>query len=112
MKIINKVDIPQGFYNLEHTLHLDTERMRRFKTYIDTFGCGIVVDAFEVDKGHPNGNEIHVLCNNRLVYIFNKRTERFITILYARPRQLKRYYKHDMIQRDKFDKYVEGYNEI
>lgn len=48
---------------------------------------------FEVDKGHPNGSEIHALTEQGVIYIFNKETGKLITCLIARPAQLARYYE-------------------
>jgi len=51
-----------------------------------------MIDAFIVDKQHPNGDEVHVITDTGFILIFNERSERFITVLHARPMQLKRYY--------------------
>jgi hypothetical protein len=53
---------------------------------------GRMLDAFIVDKSHPNGDELHVITTSGYIMIFNEKSERFITVLHARPMQLKRYY--------------------
>lgn len=52
-----------------------------------------IVSSFIVDKGHKNGNEIHCLTDSGAVVIFNEHTKKFITLLYPRVPQVKRYYR-------------------
>lgn len=47
--------------------------------------------AYVVDKGHKNGFEIHVVYNNGVVRIYNKKTHKHITDLFAREPQIARY---------------------
>ena len=49
------------------------------------------INAYVVDKGHKNGFEIHVVYNNGIIRIYNKKTERHITDLFAREPQIARY---------------------
>ena len=44
-----------------------------------------------VNKGHENGNEIHLVYNNGVVKIYNQNTRKFITVLIARVPQIERY---------------------
>ena len=44
-----------------------------------------------VDKGHANGEEIHVVYNNGVIKVYNERTRKFITVLIARVPQIERY---------------------
>ena len=44
-----------------------------------------------VDKGHVNGDEIHVIYNNGVINIYNANTRRHITTLIAREKQITRY---------------------
>ena len=44
-----------------------------------------------VNKGHKNGNEIHIIYNNGIIKIYNERTCKFITVLIARAPQIERY---------------------
>lgn len=113
MKVLRVVNIPTYHGNTEKTLHI-TERNQRIRMYIDNFGRGIPIHAFEVDKNHENGNEIHVVCHNRLVYIYNAVTEKLITVLYGRPAQLKRYYNGLGLDYNggSYERYEEGWNEI
>lgn len=49
--------------------------------------CG----AYIVNKGHKNGNEIHVLYNNGIIRIYNGKTKKHITDLIARVPHMERY---------------------
>lgn len=49
-------------------------------------------DAFWVDKKHKNGPEIHVVCKDATILIFNVYSKKLCTILFGRPGQILRYY--------------------
>ena len=89
IKILGKT--PKFFNKSEPTIHFHEERNERLQKYVQAHGKGKPIQSFVVDRNHPNGFEVHVVCDNRLVYVFNSRTERLITVLYARPKQLSRY---------------------
>lgn len=74
--------------SLESTKHID-RRAYRFKRINDP---DEIVAAFFVDKGHINGPEIHYVTKRARILIINAYTQRFITILNARPGQIARYY--------------------
>ena len=67
-----------------------------------------------VDKGHANGNEIHIIYNNGIVKVYNERTHKFITVLIARVPQIERYQiKVTKTMRNKIESHVaRGYNHI
>ena len=67
-----------------------------------------------VDKGHANGNEIHVVYNNGVVKVYNERTHKFITVLIARVPQVERYnIKVTKTMRSKIESHIaNGYNHI
>ena len=67
-----------------------------------------------VDKGHANGEEVHVVYNNGVVKIYNERTHKFITVLIARVPQIERYnVKVTKAMRKKINLHVKnGYNQI
>ena len=67
-----------------------------------------------VNKGHANGNEIHIIYNNGIVKVYNERTHKFITVLIARVPQVERYnIKVTKAMRKKIEKHVaKGYNHI
>lgn len=55
-------------------------------------GEGVEVDRFVVDRGHPNGAEIHVITSTGIIRVYNQRTNKLVTKLIARPGQIRRYY--------------------
>ena len=73
-----------------------------------------VVKIAVVDKGHDNGNEIHIVYNNGVVKVYNERTRKFITVLIARVPQVERYkVKITKTMRKKINLHIkQGYNQI
>ena len=67
-----------------------------------------------VNKGHENGNEIHLVYNNGIVKIYNANTRKFITVLIARVPQIERYkIKITKTMRKKINLHIkQGYNHI
>ena len=67
-----------------------------------------------VNKGHKNGNEIHLVYNNGVVKIYNQNTRKFITVLIARVPQIERYkIKVTRTMRKKINLHIkQGYNHI
>ena len=74
--------------------HYKNKRRRRDKlinNYIH--GDGNIVDEFVVDRGHPDGAEVHSITDNAIIIIHNMVSGKLVTKLTARPSQIKRYYK-------------------
>lgn len=73
-----------------------------------------VIRIAVVDKGHKNGNEIHIVYNNGVVKVYNERTRKFITVLIARVPQVERYkIKVTKTMRNKIKSHIaKGYNQI
>ena len=73
-----------------------------------------VVKIAVVDKGHANGNEIHVILNNGIIKVYNARTHKFITVLIARVPQGERYkIKVTKTMKHKIESHIkQGYNHI
>ena len=67
-----------------------------------------------VNKGHENGNEIHVIFNNGIIKVYNARTHKFITVLIARVPQIERYkIKVTKTMKKKINLHIKnGYNNI
>ena len=67
-----------------------------------------------VNKGHKNGNEIHLVYNNGIVKIYNANSRRFITVLIARVPQIERYkVRVTKTMRNKIKSHIkQGYNQI
>ena len=76
--------------------------------------CAKVIKIAVVNKGHANGNEIHIVYNNGIVKIYNANTRRFITVLIARVPQIERYkVKVTKTMRKKITSHIaKGYNHI
>ena len=73
-----------------------------------------VVKIAVVNKGHANGEEIHVVYNNGVVKVYNEHTRKFITVLIARVPQIERYnVKVTKAMRKKINMHIKnGYNQI
>ena len=73
-----------------------------------------VVKIAVVNKGHKNGNEVHIVYNNGVVKIYNANSRRFITVLIARVPQIERYkIKVTKTMRKKIKSHIaKGYNNI
>ena len=73
-----------------------------------------VIKIAVVNKGHANGNEIHVVYNNGVIKVYNARTHKFITVLIARVPQIERYkIKVTKTMRKKINLHIaNGYNHI
>ena len=73
-----------------------------------------VIRIAVVNKGHANGNEIHIIYNNGVIKVYNERTHKFITVLIARVPQIERYnVKVTKTMRNKIESHVaKGYNHI
>ena len=108
MKILKRIDNPKDLQG--ETFHIKTERKERIDTYYKEFGRGDFVSAYIVDKGHENGHEIHVLRSSRLIEVYNARTKKLVTVLYARDAQLKRYFRTAPMHL--FEQFQDGYNYI
>ena len=67
-----------------------------------------------VNKGHKNGEEIHVIYNNGIVKVYNEHTKKFITVLIARVPQIERYnIRVTKTMRNKIESHIkQGYNHI
>ena len=73
-----------------------------------------VVKIAVINKGHKNGNEIHLVYNNGVVKVYNENTRKFITVLIARVPQIERYkIKVTKTMRNKIKSHIkQGYNHI
>ena len=67
-----------------------------------------------VNKGHKNGNEIHIIYNNGIIKVYNEHTKKFITVLIERVPRIERYnIKVTKAMRSKIESHIaKGYNHI
>ena len=73
-----------------------------------------VIKIAVVNKGHKNGNEVHMIYNNGIIKVYNARTRKFITVLIARVPQIERYkVRVTKTMRNKIKSHIrQGYNNI
>jgi hypothetical protein len=74
------------------TAHLTNDRVTRINAIRELIGFGKPVCGFKVDNHHRNGAEYHLITSTALILIFNYNSKKLITVLIARPNQIKRYY--------------------
>lgn len=95
-----------------NTSHYDDEYHQRRQDLIDAYGgMGEPIAEVYMDKGHPNGPEVHILTDNAIIIVVNYRTKRLITTKFARPGQIRQLYGHlDLCNGRVFgEKYVPKY---
>ncbi len=88
--------------NCDFTSHASFDRFERFDEAFElnkTDGRPAPFDRiFRVDKGHPDGAELHCVTENGIIFILNEEKFRnwegcIVTVLFARVNQTKRLYK-------------------
>jgi len=88
-KVIKKCDAK--IKETDKTIHY-IQRMKRITAYSHLLS-NKMLQCFVVDTNHKNGLEIHCINEHGLIYIYNKTSQKLITIIHPRPRQIKRYYR-------------------
>lgn len=89
MMVIRENRMHVDLDKIKNTSHID-ERKKRLESIPEN---NWIVKAFWVNKGHPNGPEIHIILTGAAVLVINARTMKLCTILFARVGQIKRYYR-------------------
>ena len=111
-QIIGYID---NFTTCGNTLHVvkRSQRLQIAQRLINEEGAKVCKIAI-VNKGHDNGNEVHVIYKNGIIKIYNENTRKFITVLIARVPQIERYQiKITKTMRKKINAHVaQGYNNI
>lgn len=76
------------------TRHYDVDKNTAVRREIieKYIGWGKDIFSAEVDRGHKNGTEIHVITDTAIIKVYNIRTKKHVTDLIARPNQIKRVY--------------------
>lgn len=75
-----------------NTMHYNNDKEVRRNTIEKYIGYGNDIFSAELDRGHKNGSEIHVVTDTAIIKIYNARTKKHVTDLIARPNQIKRVY--------------------
>lgn len=96
--------------------HYTKDRQIR-EAIIRQIGLGEEVITKEVDRGHPNGVELHTVTTTGIIIIRNKRTNKMITKLIARPSQISRYFNTETKEVRELKRIAQihkelGYNEL
>ena len=86
-----QLEKPVSVENQVKTYHYRYDRGSRANVISE--GTGDPLYSFIVDTGHPNGNEIHTITEKAEIIIQNERTKRIVTVLFARPAQVTRYWQ-------------------
>lgn len=104
-----------NFMICDNTSHImkRSKRLQIAQRLINEESAKVIKIAI-VNKGHENGNEVHVIYNNGIVKVYNANSHRFITVLVAREAQIKRYgVKITKTMHKKIKSHIEnGYNQI
>lgn len=87
--------------------HYTMDRKAR-EQVIRSIGEGNIVATFTVDRNHPNGAELHKITDTGIIIICNKRTNKMITKLIARPGQIRRYYKNGKAPKNLIEKAIDN----
>ena len=87
--VIKELPNAYDFSSSINTSHWANDRDSRRNSY-DDIGDGLY--SFVVDTGHPDGHEIHTITDKAFIVIQNKRTKKIVTVLAARPGQIRRYW--------------------
>lgn len=74
------------------TMHYKNDKKVRIMVIEKYIGFGRDIFSAEVDRGHKNGTEIHIVTDTAIIKIYNARTRKHVTDLIARPNQIKRVY--------------------
>lgn len=88
---IVKTELKQ-FIIKDNTLHTkEREKRLTLANNLIIQEKGKIIKIYVVNKGHANGDEIHVIYNNGIIKIYNANTGKYITCLIARLPQITRY---------------------
>lgn len=79
--------------------HYINDRQTR-EALIKEIGYGKQIRQFTIDKGHPNGAEIHTLSDTGIYTVYNARTLKMVTRWVARVGQVKRFYENGTTPED------------
>ena len=87
---------------MKNSFHYRVDRKYR-EVLIQEIGAGITVKIVEVNRGHRNGPEIHMVSSTGIISIYNRDSKKLITKLIARPGQIRRYWIEEQPPKDLLD---------
>lgn len=80
------------FITKDNTLHTkEREKRLLLADNLIVKENGKIIKICVVNKGHVNGDEVHIIYNNGIIKIYNASTGKYITCLIARLPQIARY---------------------
>lgn len=73
------------------------DRVQRFANVMQVDAHGKAVATFECDTGHAEGLEYHIITDNAIIYVVNKKKfeageNALVTVMFSRPGQIHRYF--------------------
>lgn len=111
-KIIRNIKAFEPSNATKHT----KERQKRIALakQLIAFESAKVIQYTICDTGHENGLEVHVIYNNGIVFVYNMKSRKLITVLIARIPQIERYQiTITKTMKQKIRSHIkQGYNEI
>lgn len=73
--------------------HFQQDRLSRYRKILSLEKFPVINESFLVDNGHKKGMEIHCVSTHGIIYIYNYNSRKLITMIIARPNQIKRLYE-------------------
>lgn len=111
-KIIKNIEVFEPSIATKHT----KERQKRIALakQLIMIESAKIIQYTICDTGHKNGLEVHVIYNNGIVFVYNLKSRKLITVLIARAPQIERYkIAITKTMRKKINTHVaQGYNNI
>lgn len=93
MMVIKKNRVYVDLKRLSYSNHIQGFRRKRRMEYVGDIASMHILKAFDVDRGHFDGPEIHLITTDGYIVIVNAWSFKLCTVLIARPGQIDRYYK-------------------
>ena len=72
--------------------HFQKDRIARYHKILSLEKIPVIDKSFLVDNGHEKGAEIHCVSTHGIIYIYNQKSRKLVTMIIARPNRIKRLY--------------------